>query len=128
MHSNEQSVPVGAVRVIFMTLSKHGDKQICSISRVSFLSEFLTPNCLPKHLNIIVYKAIGLRVDGFQHHLISHGKLEQMAIVIYRFIGFIYWLYLFDLVALLIGFIYWICSLALLIRFGGFFIEFIYWL
>ena len=120
MHSKEQSLPVGAVQVIFMTLSKHGDKQICSISRVSFLSEFLTPNCLPKHLNIIVYKAIGLRVDGFQHHLISHGKLEQMAIVIYRFIGFIYWLYLS------IGFIYSIWWLYLLDLSIGF-VHWLYW-
>ena len=146
LQSNEQSLHVGALRVIFMTASRHGDKQICSIARVSFLSESPTPNGLPKHLDVMVYKAIGLRVDVYQYNLSSHGKLEQMGKVIHRFIGviywlclfigfiysiwwvylldlsigFIHWLYLFDLVALLIGFIYWLYLLALLIRFGGF--------
>ena len=146
LQSNEQSLHVGALRVICMTASRHGDKQICSIARVSFLSESPTPNGLPKHLDVMVYKAIGLRVDVYQYHLSSHGKLEQMGKVIHRFIGviywlclfigfiysiwwvylldlsigFIHWLYLFDLVALLIGFIYWLYLLALLIRFGGF--------
>ena len=60
--SNEQSLHVGAVRVTFMTASRHGDMQICSISQVSFLSESPTPNGLPKNLDIMVYKAIGLRV------------------------------------------------------------------
>ena len=119
--SNEQSIHVGAVRVIFMTASRHGDKQICSISWVSFLSEALTPNGLPKHSDIIVCKAIGLRFDVYQYHLSSHGKLEQMDKVIHRFIGVIYWLYLFiglifDLVALLIRFIYWLYLLALFIH------------
>ena len=113
-----------------MTLSKHGDKQICSISRVSFLSECPTSNGLPKHLNIMVYKAIGLRVDVFQYHLSPHGNLEQMdkdlsalsngstyslasfipfggfTYWIYLLALFINWLYLFDLVGLFIGFIY----------------------
>ena len=101
-----------------MTLSKHEDKQICSISQESFLSESPTPNGLPKHLDIMVYKAIGLRVDVFQYHLSSHGKLEQMDKVIYSFIGFIYWLYLF------IGFIYSIWWLYWL----DWSIGFIYWL
>ena len=105
--SNEQSLHVGAVRVIFMTASRHGDKQICSISRVSFLSESPTPNGLPKHLDIMVYKAIGLRVDVYQYHLSSYGKLDQMEKVIHRFIGIIYWLNLF------IGFIYLIWWLYL---------------
>ena len=116
--SNEQSLYVGAVRVIFMTASRHGDKQICSISWVSFLSQSPTPNGLPKHSDIMVYKAIGLRVNVYQYHLSSHGKLEQMDKVIHRFIGVIYWLYLF------IGFIYsiwWLYSLGLSI-------GFIYWL
>ena len=125
-----------------MTASRHGDKQICSISRVSFLSESATPNGLPKHLDVMVYKAIGLRVDVYQYHLSSHGKLEQMEKVIHKFIGviyrlylfisfiysiwwfcslnlsigFIHWLYLFDLVALLIGHIYWLYLLALFIH------------
>ena len=97
-----------------MTASRHGDKQICSISRVSFLSESPTPNGLPKHLFIIVYKAIGLRVDVYQCHLSSHGKLDQMEKVIHRFIDIIYSLYLF------IGFIYsiwWQYSLDLSIGF-----------
>ena len=98
--SNEQSLHVGAVRVIFMTASRHGDERIRSISRVSFLSESPTPNGLPKHLFIMVYKAIGLRVDVYQYHLSSYGKLDQMEKVIHRFIGIIYWLNLF------IGFIY----------------------
>ena len=89
-HSNEQILLVGAARVIFMTLSGHGDKQICSISRVSFLSESLTPNGIPKLLDIMVYRTIGLRFHVFQYNLSSHGKLEQMNKVIYRFIGFIY--------------------------------------
>ena len=97
-----------------MTLSKHGDKQICSIPWVSFLSESLTLNGLPKHLDIMVYKAIGLRVDVFQYHLSLHGKLEQMDKVIYRIIGIIYWLYLF------IAFIYSIWWLYLLDLFIGF--------
>ena len=117
-HNNEQSLPVGAVRIIFMTVSKHKDKQICSISRVSFLSESLTSNGLPKHLDIMVYKATGLRVDVFQYHLSSHGKLKQMDKFIYRFIGFIYWLFLF------IGFIYSIWWLYLL----DLSIGFIHWL
>ena len=50
----------------------------------------LTPNGIPKHLDIMVYKANGLRVDVFQYHLSSHGKREQMDKVIYRFTGFIY--------------------------------------
>ena len=97
-----------------MTASRHGDKQICSISQVSFLSESPTPNGLPKHLFMIVYKAIGLRVDVYQCHLSSHGKLDQMEKVIHRFIDIIYWLYLF------IGFIYsiwWQYSLDLSIGF-----------
>ena len=104
-----------------MTLSKHGDKQICSIPWVSFLSESLTLNGLPKHSDIMVYKAIGLRVDVFQYHLSLHGKLEQMDKVIYRIIGIIYWLYLF------IGFIYSIWWLYLLDLFIGF-IYSIWWL
>ena len=89
-----------ALWVIFMTASRNGDKQICSISRVSFLSESPTPNGLPKHSFIMVYKAIGLRVDVYQYHLSSYGKLDQMGKVIHRFSGIIYWLNLF------IGFIY----------------------
>ena len=104
-----------------MTLSKHGDKQICSTPWVSFLSESLTLNGLPKHLDIMVYKAIGLRVDVFQYHLSLHGKLEQMDKVIYRIIGIIYWLYLF------IAFIYSIWWLYLLDLFIGF-IYSIWWL
>ena len=75
----------------------------------------------------MAYKAIGLRVDVFQYYLSSHGKLKQMDKGIYRFIGFIYWLYVFTsfiywiwwlcLLDLSIGFIY---SLVLFIRFGGF--------
>ena len=105
-HNNEQILLVGAVRVIFMTLSRHGDKQICSISRVSFLSESLTPNGIPKLLDIMVYKTIGLRFHVFQYNLSSHGKLEQMNKVIYRFIGFIYWLYLFMSFIYLIWWLY----------------------
>ena len=70
--SNEQSLHVGAVRVIFMTASRHGDEQICSASRVSFLSESPTPNGLPKYLFIMAYKAIGLRVDVYQYYLSSY--------------------------------------------------------
>ena len=109
-----------------MTLSKHGDKQICSISRVSFLSECPTSNSLPKHLNIMVYKAIGLRVV-FQYHLSPHGNLEQMdkdlsALSIgstyslasfIPFGGFTYWIYLLALFIRLGGFIYWVYLLAL---------------
>ena len=65
-----------------MTASRYGDQQICSISRVSFLSESLTPNGLPKHSFIMVYKAIGLRVDVYQYHFSSYGKLDQMGKVI----------------------------------------------
>ena len=131
MQSNEQSLHVGAVRVIFMTASRHGDKQICSISRVSFLSESPTPNGLSKHLDIMVYKAIRLRVDVYQYHLSSHGNLEQMDKVIDRFIGVVYWLYLFIgftysiwwlyLLDLSIGFIHW------LYLYTGFFYP-IWWL
>ena len=78
LQSNEQSLHVGAVRVIFMTASRHGDKQICSISQVSFLSESPTPNRVPKHSFIMAYKAIALRVDIYQYHLSSNGKLDQM--------------------------------------------------
>ena len=66
----------------------------------------------------MTYKAIGLRVDVYQYHLSSYGKLDQMGKVIHRFIGIIYWLnlfidfiyliwwpYLFDLVALFIDII-----------------------
>ena len=101
-----------------MTASRHGDKQICSISRVSFLSESPTPNGLPKHSFIMAYKAIGVRVDVYQYHLSSYGKLDQMGKVIHRFIGIVYWLnlfidfiysiwwpYLFNLVALFIDII-----------------------
>ena len=79
----------------------------------------------------MVFKATGLRVDVFQYHLSSHGKLAQTDKVIYRFIDFIYrrylfvgfiysmwWLYLLDLS---IGFIHW---LSLLIGF----INSIWWL
>ena len=61
-----------------MTASRHGDKQICSFSRVSFLSESPTPNGLPKHLFIMAYRTIGLRVDVYQCHISSYGKLDQM--------------------------------------------------
>ena len=110
-----------------MTASRHGDKQICSISRVSFLSESSTPNSLPKHSFIMVYEAIGLRVDVYQFHLSSYGKLDQMGKVIHRFTGIIFWLNLFIgfiysiwwlyLLALSSGFIY---SMAVLIRLDGF--------
>ena len=85
----------------------------------------------------MVYKAIGFRVDFYQYHLSSHGKLEQMDKVIHRFIGVIYWLYLF------ISFIYsvwWLFSIGFihwLYLFFGFIysiwsldlsIGFIYWL
>ena len=60
-----QSLPVGAVQVIFMTVSKHGDKQTCSISQVSFLSESPTPNGLPKHLDIIAVRIYSY-VDSFK--------------------------------------------------------------
>ena len=125
-----------------MTASRHEDKQICSISRVSFVSESPTPNGLPKHLDIMVYKAVGLTIDVYQYNLSSHGKLEQMDKVTHRFISviywlylfisfiysiwwlysldlsivFIHWLYLFVLVAILIGFIYWFYLLALFIH------------
>ena len=119
-----------------MTLKKHEDKQICSILRISFLSESPTPNGLPKHLDIVVYKAIGIRVDVFQYHLSSHRKLEQRDQVIHRFIGFINWLYLFlalfiqfggftyriYLLTLFISFIY---PLGLFIRFGRFFLPYL---
>ena len=114
MQSNERSLHVGALWVIFMTASRYGDKQICSISRVSFLSESPTPNGLPKHSFIMVYKAIGLRVDVYQYHLSSYGKLDQMGKVIHRFRGIIYWLNLF------IGFIYSIWWLYLLSLSSGF--------
>ena len=62
----------------------------------------------------MVYKAIGLRVDVYQYHLSSYGKLDQMGKVIHRFSGIIYWLNLF------IGFIYSIWWLYLLALFSGF--------
>ena len=43
----------------------------------------------------MVYKAIRFRVDVYQYHVSSHGKLEQIGKVIHRFIDVIYWLYLF---------------------------------
>ena len=103
LQSNEQSLHVRAVRVIFMSASRHGDNQICSISRVSFLSESPTPNGLPKHLDIMFYKTIGLRVDVYQYHL-SIGSTYSYSLALLT--GFIYWLYLFDLVALFICLIY----------------------
>ena len=114
MQGNERSLHVGALWVILMTASRYGDKQIYSISRVSFLSESPTPNGLPKHSFIMVYKAIGLRVDVYQYHLSSYGKLDQMGKVIHRFSGIIYWLNLF------IGFIYSIWWLYLLSLSSGF--------
>ena len=51
-------------------------------------SESPTPNGLPKHLDIMVSKANGLRVGVFHYRLSLHNKLEQMGKVIYRFIGF----------------------------------------
>ena len=124
LQSNEQSLHVGALRVIFMTASRHGDKQICSIARVSFLSESPTPNGLPKHLDVMVYKAIGLRVDVYEYHLSPHGKLEQMGKVIHRYIGVICWLCLFIGFIRFGGFTYWIYLLALFIGF----IYSIWWL
>ena len=74
----------------------------------SFLSESPTPNGLPKRSFIMAYKAMGLRVDVYQYHLSSYGKLDK-------------WEKLFtDLLALSTGSTY---SLALFIRFGGV----IYW-
>ena len=46
----------------------------------------------------MVYKAIGFRVDVYQYHLSSHGKVIHRFImdkVIHIFIDVIYWLYLF---------------------------------
>ena len=116
--SNEQSLHVGAPWVIFMTASRHGDKQICLFSRVSFLSESPTPNGLPKHSFIMAYRTVGLRDDVYQCHISSYGKLDQMGKVIHSFFDIIYmlnlfidfiysiwWPYLFDLVALFIGII-----------------------
>ena len=69
--SNEQNLHVGALWVIFMTASRNGDKQICSISRVSFLSESPTPNGLPKHSFIMVYKDWFLYDNGLLHERVK---------------------------------------------------------
>ena len=104
----------------------------CSILRVSFLNESPTPNDLPKHLDIMVYKAIRLRVDVFQYG--TNGQSYLQIYWLYLMALLIHWLYLFDLVALLIGFIYWLDLLALLIHWlylfnlVALFIGFIYWL
>ena len=84
----------------------------------------------------MVFKAIGLKVDVFPYHLSSHSKRVQAEKVIYRFIGCIYWRYLFTgfiyliwwlyLLDLSIGFIHWLYLFILFIysysfiRFGGF--------
>ena len=113
-----------------MTASRCEDKQICSISRVSFLSESPTPNGLPKHslswltrqldLELIVTSIISLRTTNwikwerlFTDLLaLSSGSTYSLALFI-RFGGFIYRMYL---LALFSGFIY---SLAVFIRLGG---------
>ena len=56
-------------------------------------SESPTPDGLPKHLDIMVSKANGLRVGVLHYHLSLHNKLEQMDTVIYRFIGFSFSVY-----------------------------------
>ena len=73
-----------------MTASRHGDNQICSFSRVSFLSESPTPNGLPKHSFIMAYRTIGLRVDVFQCHTSSYGKLDHMGKAIHSFFDITY--------------------------------------
>ena len=87
-HSNNQSLTVGVVRVTFMTPSYHRGTQIWSLSQVSFLSESSISKGILKHLAIIISAANGLRVDVSQYHLSSHGKLEKVDEVIYKFIGF----------------------------------------
>ena len=44
-----------------MTASRHGNKQICSISRASFLSESPTPNGLPKHLTTSYFPEVSVQ-------------------------------------------------------------------
>ena len=111
-----------------MTLSKHK----CSILRVSFPNESPTPNGIPKHLDIMVYKAIRLRVDVFQYG--TNGQSYLQIYWLYLMALLIHWLYLFDLVALLIRFIYWLDLLALFIHWlylfnlVALFIGFIYWI
>ena len=118
--SNEQSLYVGAVRVIFMTASRHGDKQICSISRVSFLRESPTPNGYPNtwiswftrqfDLELMFTSIISLRTANWNKWtklfsdllVLSIGSSYSLDLFI-RFGGFTHWIYL---LALFIGFIY----------------------
>ena len=121
----EQSLPVGAVWVISMTLSKHGDKQICSISRylstMSLRLQMDYPNTW---------------ISWFTRQL--DLELKFSSIISLRTAKWNKWTELFtDLFALTLSSTY---SLALFIRFGGFsvwiyllalfigFIYFIWWL
>ena len=127
----EQSLPVGAVWVISMTLSKHGDKQICSISRylstVSLRLQMDYPNTWISwftrqlDLELKFSSIISLRTPKWNKwtelftdlFALSLSSTYSLALFI-RFGGFFVWIYL---LALFIGFIY---SLALFISFGGF--------
>ena len=126
----EQSLPVGAVWVISMTLSKHGDKQICSISRylstVSLRLQMDYPNTWISwftrqlDLELMFTSIISLRTaNGIKWNklftnllALSTGSTYSLALFI-RFGGFIYRMYL---LALFSGFIY---SLAVFIQLGG---------
>ena len=61
-HNNNQILPVGVVRVTFMTPSYPRGQQTWSLSQVSFLSESSTSKGILRHLAIIVQRQMDLRL------------------------------------------------------------------
>ena len=124
-----------------MTASRHGDKQICSISRVSFLRESPTPNGYPNtwiswftrqfDLELMFTSIISLRTANWNKWTklftdllaLSIGSTYSLALFI-RFGGFTHWIYLLALFTRFDGFTHWIYLLALFIGF----IYLIWWL
>ena len=72
----------GSIVAILMTASRHGDKQICSITRISFLSESPTPNGLPKNsfimsLGVVVIAPIFIHAERFTGCVSDWGKVKR---------------------------------------------------
>ena len=87
--SNEQSLHAGVVRVILMTASRCEDKQICSISRLSFLSEspthvIIKPVTVCQSAKLVMQKILVPQSSGdacnmaLESPKLSHHLLQSM--------------------------------------------------
>ena len=121
LQSNEQSIHVRAVRVIFITASRHGGNQICSIPGVSFLSESRLQMDYPNTWISWFTRQLDLELmftSIFSLCTANWNKWAKLFTDLLAFsIGSTYSLALFTRFG---GFTLWIYPLALFIWFGGF--------